>query len=190
MTAAGLSAAAGLAGGGAKLLGGVTSAEGAQQQAAANAQAANYQAAVASNNAIIAGQQADYAVASGIQKAGTESLKTAAAVGTTKAAQAANGIDVNTGTAVDVQAGTREAGNLNAETVLNNSELQAYGYRSQAQNFTSQAQLDQLEAGNDVTGGQISAEGDVLSGVGGLLSSASSIPTKFGGGSTSPTAAA
>lgn len=185
MTAAGLSAAAGLAGGGMKLLSGFTGAQGAEQTAAANAQAANYQAAVASNNAIVAGQQADYAVAAGVEKAGTESLKGAATVGTIKANQAGSGIDVNRGTAVDVQAGARSAGELNSETVLNNAELSAYGYRSQQTNFQAESRLKTLEAGNDVTAGGIAATGDIEGGFGGLLSSASSIPTKFGGGSNS-----
>jgi hypothetical protein len=35
---------------------------------------------------------------------------------------------------------------LNTETVLNNAELQAYGYRAQGTAFTEQAGLEQMEA--------------------------------------------
>ena len=43
-----------------------------------------------------------------------------------KTAQAANNIDVNTGSAVDVRASEREADVLDTATVLSNAELEAY----------------------------------------------------------------
>lgn len=110
-----------------------------------------------------------------MQKSQTQSLKGAAQGGKIKASQAANGIDVNTGSAVDVQTGAREANELDSETVLNNAQLSAYGYRSQQTGFTAEAGLDKNKAEEAPIAGDLNAAG-------GLLSSASSIGGKFGGG--------
>lgn len=157
------------------IAGAAISAVGAISQGQATANQANYQSAVASNNATIANQNADYAVASGLEKSETQSLKGAAQGGKIKASQAANGVDVNSGSPLDVQVGAREASELDSETVLNNSELAAYGYRSQATGFTAEAGLDKNKAEEAPIAGDLNAAG-------GLLSSASSIGGKFGGG--------
>lgn len=125
-----------------------------------------YSAQVAENNAKIATQNAGYARESGQQQAAVTSMKGAAKVAHVKASQAASGIDVNTGSAVDVQAGEREVAKLDADTVLNNAELQAYGYTTQATSFKAQAEQDKTAA-------IIGATGDLLSG-------ASSLDMKWG----------
>lgn len=156
-------------------VGALTSAFGALSTGAANANAANYQAQVATNNATIAGQNADYAIASGLQKSQTQSLRGAAQGGRIKASQAANGVDVNSGSALDVQVGAAEASQLDTETVLNNAELAAYGYRSQQTGYEAEAELDKNKAKNDILGSELAAGGS-------LLGNASSIGFKFGGG--------
>jgi hypothetical protein len=98
----------------------------------ATSNAAAYKAQVAKNNAIIADQNAQYSSNAGLASAAASSLKGAAAGGKVKATQAASGIDVNTGSAVNVQASERETNVLNSETVLNNADLQSYGYRAAA----------------------------------------------------------
>lgn len=148
------------------------SAFGAIEGGQATAKAANYSAAVSRNNAVIANQNADYSIASGLEKADTASRKNAAIGGRIKATQAANGIDVNSGSAVDVQAGQRETGELDASTVLNNAELTAYGYRNQASSYTAQSQLQTAEAEQAPIGADLKAAG-------GLLSSASGLGTKW-----------
>lgn len=136
--------------------------------------AAAYQAQIARNNAIVANQNAAHASAAGAQQEETESLKGAANIGGIKAAQAANGVDVNSGSALDVQESAREENQLTSENVLNNAELTAYGYRTQAASDTAQAALDQTEAEEAPIGAGIAATG-------GLLSSASSLSFKWAG---------
>jgi hypothetical protein len=114
------------------LVGAATSAIDTIESGQATANAASYQAQVAQNNAIIAEQNAAYASEAGLASAAATSMKGAAASGKVKATQAASGIDVNTGSAVNVQASERETNVLNTETVLNNAELRAYGYRARA----------------------------------------------------------
>ena len=139
---------------------------------------ASYQAQVASNNAAIANNNAKMAMEAGNAQAQAKSLQGAAKGGEIKAAQAANGVDVNTGSNVDVQASQREASNLDTQTVEHNAALQAYGYRTQATSFQAQAGLDTAEADQAIPGAVIGASG-------GLLSNASSIGFKWGGGASS-----
>lgn len=157
---------------------GASAAAAAQQEASAR----NYQAAVARNNAIEAEQQAQRQEMVARNEATRKSMETAARVGRIKAGQAASGVDVNTGSAVDVQAGTRAMGKLDTDTVFSNEMLKAYGYRSRAQDFRSNAELDlyrakaaEGRAGDAMTSGYLKAGGT-------LLSSMSSLPLKWGGG--------
>lgn len=160
-------------------IGAGVSAVGAVEAGQATANAANYSAEVARNNATIANQNADYSIAAGQRKTADTSMKNAANIGRIKGAQAASGIDVNSGSAEDVQVGNRETGQLDSETVLNNSELQAYGYRSQSTGFTAQAGLDTMTAEQAPIGADIGAGGS-------LLSNASSLGFKWS--TSNPTA--
>lgn len=144
------------------------SAFGTIQQGFAAQQAANYQAEVARNNAIIADQNARAAKDAGMARAEAQGMKTAALAGRVKASQAASGVDVNSGSAVDVQQGTRQIGLLDAETVLHNAELDAYGYRTTAQNYRAQADLDEMKGRNSLTGSFFNAAGGLLSKASGI----------------------
>jgi len=134
----------------------------------------NYQAKVASNNAIIAEQNAVYAAHAGDSQATQESLKEAEKGAKVKGALAANGVDVNSGSAVDVQESQREEGKLNTENVKANANLQVYGYRTQEASFKAQENLDKAAAENAVPGALLGATG-------GLLSNASAIGMRPGG---------
>lgn len=138
----------------------------------AQGDAASYAAQVAQQNAAIEQQNASRAIAAGQQAAQSESMKGAAQLGEIKAAQAASGIDVNTGSAVDVQAGQREVNELDTENVLNNAQLQAYGYRVQATSDLDQAALDKAQAEEAPIGAALSA-------VGGFLGNSSGISNKW-----------
>jgi hypothetical protein len=162
-------------------------------QATAAGEAAAYQAQVATNNATIAGYNASEAEQAGNTQAYVAGQQAAATGGRIKAAQAANGIDVNSGSAVKVQQGAREAGTLNQETVLNNAELQAYGYRTQQTAFTEQAGLETMKsneapiaAGLATTGAQFAAAGAQEGAVGSLLASAGGVAFKLNGNGLLP----
>lgn len=165
--------------------GAVISGAGAIQAGQAQQKAATYQAQVAKNNSLIAEQNAQHAEEAGLAQAQASSLKARATSGRIRAAQAASGIDVNTGSAVDVQESAAEQGHQDTETVMSNAELQAYGYRSQGTGFNAQAGLDEQVARQAPIGAAFSATG-------GLLSSASSVGSKWAqaggtlGGGSSP----
>lgn len=155
------------------LAGAATSATGAVVGGEATQNMAAYQAQVAKNNQIIANQNAKYATEAGEAQAAATSLKGAAVGGKIKAGQAANNVDVNTGSAVNVQQSQREQSKLDTETVLNNAELTAYGYRAQATGYGAQAGLETLTEEEAVPAALTGAAGN-------LLSSASSVGLKFG----------
>jgi hypothetical protein len=110
----------------------------------------NYQAAVADINATRARQI-------GETEAFNSQLKTGGLLGKEKATQAASGVDVNSGSAVDVRASTAELGRLDAETILNNADTKALGLRQQAE-------MDRLAGKNAMTEGVLGAVGNVLGG--------------------------
>lgn len=151
---------------GASLLGGGISAMGAIESGKATSAAASYQAQVAANNAAIAKQNAELAMQSGEQQVGISQMRTRAAVGTTKAGQAASGVDVNRGSSVDVRAGEAEMGMLDALTIRSNAAKNAYGYQVQATSDTAQGQLYSMEAKQAQTAGDISALGSAIGSVG------------------------
>lgn len=163
-----IAAVAGIAGAG-------ISAYGQMQAGEAQKDAANYSAQVAANNKIIADQNAEHALQAGQVQAAATSLKGAETAGRIKTGQAASGIDVNTGSAVDVQESQREQEKLDTLTVLNNAQLQAYGYRSQGVGYQAQSELDKATAKQAPVAADLAAAG-------GLLSSASSIGLKWSGG--------
>lgn len=110
-------------------------------------QSGQYQAAVARNNAIIAEQNAQFALQKGQVEAENQNYKTRAIIGQQKANEAAAGIDVNSGSALEVRSSTAELGHLDALTILNNAAAQAAGYRAQKMNFEAESALDKSKAG-------------------------------------------
>lgn len=161
---------------------------GGEAQAAAagrSAEMARYQAQVSRNNAIVADQMADSAVQAGQRKAEMESMKTAARVAHIRAGFGARGVDVNSGSAVDVQASEREVGKLDAETALANEQMRAYGYRSRASGFRAEGDLYGAQATNYDISGSSARTGGYLKAGGTLLSAASQVPAGwFAGPST------
>ena len=124
-----------------------------------------YQAAVAANNALIAKQNAAWDIQAGETAATNQGLKTRAQIGTEKASQGAAGIDVNSGSAAKVRAGTESMGMLDAMTIRSNAAKQAYSAQVQATNETAQSQLDTAAGKQAGEAGDIGAAGGLLSGV-------------------------
>lgn len=125
-----------------------------------------YAGQVASNNATIAGQNAEYAKEAGQVGAANQSMKGAAKSARIKTSFAANGIDVNSGSASEVEASQAGENALDVDTVLHNADLRAYGYTTQQQNFEEEATQDRV--------------GGILGATGSLLSKAPSLNFKWG----------
>ena len=153
------------------LAGSAASAAGTVESGIAQKNTANYQAQIAANNAVTANQNASYAAHAGLTQATQTSLKNAEKQARIKGALAANNVDVNSGSAVDVQESAREEGKLDTEMTNANAQAQVYGYRTQQTGFEAQENLDKAAAANAVPG-------SILGATGGLLSNASAVGFK------------
>lgn len=130
------------------LAGGIISGIGAQQQAQAQANAANYNAAVARNAAVFAQQRGEV-------NAEANDRRTAAMIGRQRAVYAAGNLDVNTGSPLDIQADTAQIGRLNSLTIRNNAAREGYGYEANAN-------LDTAAASNYETAGSTALMGSLI----------------------------
>lgn len=115
----------------------------------AASEAASYRAAVANNYARFYEKQGD-------QQAQIHGLKVGQIIGSQKAAQGASGLDVNTGSAVDVRASAAQTGRLDELTILNNAANKALGLRAEAA-------LETQKADNAITEGMFGAGTSLLS---------------------------
>ncbi len=159
----------------------------AQQQAyEAKAKESQYQAQVAENNRQTSEQNARVAAAAGEQQAFNKGMETRQKVGGIVAGQAASGVDVSSGSALDVKSSTQELGQVDALTIRSNAAREAYGYQVQGSNFGAQAEADRFGGENDITAGQnakkagdIAATGSILSGITGAANTAASAKALF-----------
>lgn len=138
----------------------------------ATKQADDYKAQVASNNAIIAKRNADAVTAAGGVTAQNNDLKTKNLVGTQLVTQASNGLDVGSGTNVNIRQSAENLGHLDTLTILNNAAKNSAGFKAQGMNFTAESQLDTAAGANAETAGWIGAGTS-------LLGSASSVSGKW-----------
>lgn len=151
----------------------VLQADAAYQSGQAKAASSAYQSQVAANNARIAQQDATLEIQAGETAAFNRGMKTRAQVGQEKAAQGAAGIDVNTGSAVDVRAGTEELGMLDALTIRSDAAKRAYARQVEATSDTAQAKLLEQQSQQEEDAGALGAAATLLSG-------ASSVGEKWG----------
>ena len=144
----------------------IMTAVGASQRGQAESQAAQYNANIANQNAQIATQNATYAAQAGQAQEAQAQAKTKAQIGAIQASQAANGLDVNSGSNLDVQSSAAQTGQLNALTIRANTAKQVYGYQTQSWNSEQQAALDNSNASYASTAGDIGVASSLLSGIG------------------------
>lgn len=143
---------------------------GSMQTAAAQSASEKYAAQVAANNQITANNAAQDALARG-QVAETEKAQqTAEVIGRQKAASAANGVEVNSGSAVDLQSDAAGAGELDQLTIANNAQREAVGYQNQGIGYANQAQLDEASSQNALTAGAVNSFSTALKGAGSVAS--------------------
>ncbi len=132
--------------------------------------AAHYQAQVARNNALIQQQNAQYSAGVTAANAQASGLKQRERLAEIRASQAANGIDVSTGSASDIQDSTHKLGLLDTKTVTNNSALRVYGYQSEATSSEAQARLSDAEGDFAPIAGGLKAAGSLASAAGSFAS--------------------
>lgn len=147
-------------------VGGLISAAGSVFQGMAAQKEAQYQAQIAKNNAIIAKQNAIAAQVAGSREEEAYRIKATNTRATQRAAFANSGIDVNIGSPLRVQVGTRKIEELDALTIRNNAFRERYDFESQARQFRAQAGLYEMQGRNAMISGAIGAASGVVGAIG------------------------
>ena len=101
-------------------------------------QQASYTEAVARNNQIMADRATADAIKRGKDEETRRRLQTLQDVGTERSKLASGGFDVNSGSALTKQSDIRAMGDVEAVTIRNNAQREAYGI--QTQNYATQAE--------------------------------------------------
>ena len=127
---------------GAQGIGTLMGAMGALQTGSATAAADKYNAAIATLNSGIAKQNATWAANAGDVQAGISSEAGRVNLGSMKANMGASGVDINSGSHVDVLASQAAKNQFDAMTIRSNAARAAYGYEVQSVSDTAQAHFD------------------------------------------------
>jgi hypothetical protein len=125
--------------------GGALQAYGQVQAGKAASYESNYQAQIAANNAVVAGAHARDARARGAEEESRYALDVADLKGQQRAAMAANGVLLGTGSAVRVLEDTAMLGSLDAATIRSNTERESLGFLNERNQFLNQAALYRVQ---------------------------------------------
>lgn len=147
-----------LAGLAASTVGGI----GQAMQGRAAAESSRYNAEIAANNQIIARQNASAAIKEGEANAAASSQATKAKLGGILANQGASGVDINSGSSIDVRSSAAQNGELNAINIRADAARKAYGYQTEGVNAGIQEKMDKETAKNEEIAGGVNAAGTLL----------------------------
>ena len=117
-----------------------------------------FSAAALRQNAMLARKQAEDAVKRGETNSMEAYSKGRSMLGSQRAAMAAQGIDINYGSAMDVQVDTSIATSMDMMMIRNNAAREAWGFNVQASDYENQAYLTEMSTKNKsrstlITGG-------------------------------------
>jgi hypothetical protein len=136
----------------------------ANRQAYAAKAMGEYESKIDLQNASLSDQQAQDALQRGQIEESRQRLQTRQTIGASRAAQAASGVDVSSGSAADVQASEAGLGELDALTIRNNAQREAWGYTVQGINDRQQAKLAQFGGEQAAAGYRAQAFSTALTG--------------------------
>ncbi len=148
------------------VVGSIIQAQGEKDEGAAQQEAANFRAAVASNNVILSERAAQDAEAKGKIEANKRRRLGAQQIGRQRVQLASAGQLVDTGSGLDLNVDTAEVTELDALTLENNAAREAVGFRQQGANFQNDAQFLTLQGKNAAKAADTKAFGTLLTGFG------------------------
>jgi hypothetical protein len=135
----------------------ISSVGGAYVQSQAMRAQGEHQENIAKMNAQLAEAQADQAMKRGQAEANRKEAQMKILRGRQRAAGAANGVDVDSGSMLEIQEESMALGALDAMTIKNNAIREAYGYKSQSMSYQQQGQWARSNA-------QMNADATLLTG--------------------------
>ena len=148
---------------GSSLAGGIMQGIGKKDQYESQSKVYAYQAQVARINSQIDKQNEDYASVKGEQEAAIAGIKGGQQLAQIKVAQAASGIDVNTGSAKDVQESQKLLTRIDTGQIRANAAKVAYDYSTQSVQDLNQATLDTMASANASRAGDIALASSLVS---------------------------
>jgi len=113
-------------------------------------QAGKYNKKIYDMNAAFSDQKALDAIARGNEQEQNLRQKVKRTAGSQRAALAAQGVELSSGSALQTVIDTYTVGEMDALTVRNNAAREAWGYRTEAANYRAQGKASQYEANNAV----------------------------------------
>lgn len=135
---------------------------GAGLKALGQVQAGNEQDKILHRNADIADAQAQDALTRGKINEKKMRRQTEQTIGSQRVNLAAQGVEINSGSALDTQADAAYLGELDAKTIQTNAKKEAWGYKTQADNLRYQGRVAKKE-------GDLGAFNTILGGAGSML---------------------
>lgn len=160
---------------------------GQQQAASAQSEASKYNAEVAANNQKMADTAAATAKQQGVIDQQAKANQEAMLVGQQKAGLAANGVDVGSGSALDLLSDTKAAGMLDQLTIANNAARTSAGFTNQGINYANQANIDKAASDAALQGGALKADASLITGAGQVAKQWYNYNTKVAGSTDSGT---
>lgn len=142
-----------------------------KQANAAQAQG-DYQGRVYDQNAAISDQQATDAIARGRESESAFRTNTDATLGSQRAGYAGQGVDVNSGTAKQLQTETTGIGESDAMRIRNNALREAHGFTVQGQQDREAANFARQSGGNLASAYRAQSWGTALTGISSLAGQA------------------
>lgn len=136
----------------------------AYEQGQAQESMQRYQAAVATNNKILADQYAEQSILKGQRLEESKRMETAHREGAIRAAAGAGGLILDEGSPLRLQEDTARLGELDAQTIRDNAARESYGFHVQGMSYAAQAQLDEMGAQNASQAGALGAWSSIIGG--------------------------
>lgn len=148
------------------IIGGATAGVGSLISGFSGSAQAKAQARQAQQQATVAASNADAALDTGLTNAQRDYQQGGASMGALRAQMAANGVALDSGSALDTQTALGRTTGQNVGDTMFQANAQAVNYRNQATSYTNEARVQRQQARNSVAGGLIGA------GVAGLTTAA------------------
>lgn len=164
------------AGTGLQAFGQISAGIAARQAARLAAKRAEFEAAVAENNALTAEKLAAHEIEKGKQDEIRQAIRIRQFEGAQKVAQAGLGQLTGAGTAVDIRGDTLAFGKVDLANIRHNAEVSALGFKTQGEFFRTQATLNRVSAKEALFVGDVK----FFSGVVGAASSLATGASKSG----------
>jgi len=179
-----------IAGTATKVVGAVRAGRAAKRAGLAAQEAAESQAQLSDYNAAVAELQAKDAEARGRDEEGRFRQRVDGMIGTQRAGIAAGNIDVNFGSAVDVQADAAFLGELDALQIRTNAAREAWGYKVEAEDARQRAVITRKEGVQAAAAGREAQVAARFGAVGSIIEGASAVESRYGFGRGTKSAAA